>query len=106
MKILKIKNFIGGWFIGNFCPTVLKTKLFEVCYKIHRKNEKWPVHFHKIATEYNYLIKGRMKIKNKILKKGDIFIIYPNEVADPIFLEKCEVIVIKVPSVKNDKYDA
>ena len=43
-------------------------------------------------------------IKNKILKSGDIFIIYPYEVADPIFLEDCEVLCIKTPSIPSDKY--
>lgn len=46
-----------------------------------------------------------MKIQNKILKKGDIFILYPYETADPIFLEDCEVMVVKTPSVKKDKYN-
>ena len=106
MKILKIEDYIGGWFIGNFTPSVLKTKLFEVCYKKHKKNEKWPKHYHKIATEYNYLISGKMRLANKTLKKGDIFIIYPNEIADPVFLQNFEVLVVKIPSKKGDKYNA
>jgi quercetin dioxygenase-like cupin family protein len=104
MKIYKIKNFKDGWFIGNFKPTIFKTKDFEICYKKHKKNEKWPIHYHKIATEYNYLISGKMKIQNKTLKKGDIFVLYPSEVANPIFLEDCELIVVKTPSIKGDKY--
>jgi len=105
MKIDNIKNYTGGWFIGNFKPSIFNTDKFEVCYKIHLKNEKWPKHYHKIATEYNYLISGKMKIQNKILKKGDIFILYPYETADPTFLEDCELIVVKSPSVKKDKYN-
>jgi len=105
MKIDNIKNYKGGWFIGDFKPTTFKTKEFEICYKKHKKNEIWPKHYHKVATEYNYLISGKMKIQNKILKKGNIFILYPNEVADPIFLEDCELIVIKTPSIKKDKYN-
>jgi len=105
MKVLKIKNYKGGWFIGDFKPSILKTDQFEVCYKFHPKGEKWPKHYHKIATEYNYLIRGRMKIKRKILKKGDIFIIYPNEIVDPVFMEDCEVLIVKTPSIKGDKYN-
>lgn len=29
---------------------------------------------------------------------------YPNDVAVPEFLTDCEVIVVKTPSVKGDKY--
>lgn len=104
MKIIK-ESFVGGWFVGDFEPTAYKTKDFEVCYKIHDQNEKWPSHYHKIATEINYLMKGKMIIQGKELVAGDVFIIEKNEVADPIFVEKCEIIVIKIPSVKNDKYN-
>lgn len=104
MKTYKLENFKDGWFIGNFMPSVFKTENFEVCYKIHYKNEKWPVHLHKISTEINYLIRGKMKIQNKTIVKGDIFVLEPNEIADPIFLEDCELIVVKTPSVVGDKY--
>jgi len=105
MKVVKINKFNGGWFIGNFKPSVLNTDLFEVCIKYHPKDQKWPAHYHKVATEYNYLISGKMKIQNKTLKKGDIFILYPNEIADPVFLEDCEVLVVKTPSIIGDKYN-
>jgi hypothetical protein len=105
MKILKMENMIKGWFVGDFEPTAYKTKDFEVCYKIHEKNEKWPVHYHKIATEINYLIRGTMTINNKFLKTGDVFVLLPEEIADPTFHERCELIVIKTPSVIGDKYE-
>ena len=45
-----------------------------------------------------------MTIQGKILKPGDVFILKPGETADPSFQTKCELIVVKTPSVKNDKY--
>jgi quercetin dioxygenase-like cupin family protein len=105
MKIQRIEEMYEGWFIGDFEPTVCKTKDFEVCYKVHKKNEKWPVHYHKIATEINYLIRGSMTIQGKMLKEGDIFILEPGEIADPVFHENCELIVVKKPSVKDDKFE-
>ena len=39
------------------------------------------------------------------LTAGQVFILEPWEVADPIFLEDCKVLVIKTPSVKGDKYE-
>jgi len=105
MKIDHITNFKDGWFLGAFEPSVFKTDLVEVCYKKHYKNEIWPKHYHKIATEINYIINGCMSIQGIQLNKGDIFTIYPNEIADPIFLDNCELIVVKIPSVKGDKYN-
>ena len=105
MKIDKIDDMVGGWFIGDFEPSTLKRKDFEVGYKFHKKGEQWPVHYHKIGTEITYLIRGKMIIQNQLLTSGDVFTIYPNEIADPQFLEDCEVVIIKTPSVPGDKYN-
>jgi len=100
-----LSYFKGGWFIGNFSPSLLKTDQFEVCYKYHAKGEAWPAHYHKLGTEYNLLVRGRMKMHDKILEAGTLFILSPMEVADPEFLEDCEVLIIKTPSSPGDKYE-
>ena len=93
-----------GWFIGDFEPTAWKTKDFEVSYRVHKKGEKWDYHYHKIATEINLLTSGHMKMCGKEIVAGDIFVVHPMEIADPIFYEDCEVVCIKVPSIPGDKY--
>lgn len=105
MKLEKFENMKGGWFVGNFLPTAWHTENFEVCYKTHTKGEKWPRHFHKISTEINLLIEGRMIIQDKEIVSGDIFILEPWELADPVFLEDCKLVIIKTPSSTNDKYE-
>lgn len=104
MKVYKMSDMIGGWFIGDFEPTTFNTENFEVCYKQHPKGEEWDTHYHKISTEINYIIRGEMMINDDLLKEGDIFILEPNEVSKPEFLTDCELIVVKTPSAKNDKY--
>jgi len=104
MDIIKMETMMGGWFIGNFEPSAYKTDQFEVCYKHHLKGEKWDVHYHKEGTEINYLVNGKMIIQNKELNTGDIFILKPYEIADPIFVEDCTVLIVKTPSVSGDKY--
>ena len=104
MKLDRLERMIGGWFVGNFDPSVLRTPDFEVGYKFHPKGEKWDKHYHKKGVEITYLVRGKMQIQNKILTSGDIFIIFPNEVADPVFLEDCEVVIVKSPSIIGDKY--
>jgi hypothetical protein len=102
MKINRIENMKGGWFIGNFEPSVYKTDQFEVSYKTHHKGEKWDFHYHTQVTEINYLVKGQMVIQNTLLNTGDIFVLEPYEIADPEFITDCELVVIKTPSA-NDK---
>jgi len=64
-----------------------------------------PAHYHKEAVEYNVLIEGKMKVHNKIILPGDIFIFNQYEVADPEFLSDCKVVCIKLPSNPSDKYE-
>jgi len=94
-----------GWFIGNFEPSVLKTEDFEVGILTHTKGEIWAPHIHKISTEYNVLISGKMIIRDQVIEPGMIFILEPNEIGNPIFLEDCTVVTVKTPSVIGDKYN-
>ena len=38
------------------------------------------------------------------MEAGDIFILEPFEIADPEFLEDCDLVIIKTPSLPGDKY--
>ena len=105
MKIYKLKDMERGWFIGDFEPSVLKSADFEVAYLYHHAGQEWPSHFHSKAIEYNLLVKGKMRINGIEIKEKDIFVIDKNEVAEPEFLENCEIVCVKVPSVKNDKFN-
>jgi quercetin dioxygenase-like cupin family protein len=104
MKTHQLKDFWRGWFIGNFEPSLLKTEQFEVGYLHHPKGEQWPDHYHKLGTEYNLLVKGRMTICGETINEGEIFVIDPLEVASPEFLEDCYIVCIKSPGPKGDKY--
>lgn len=104
MKIFDIKDMQRGWFVGNFFPSVLHTELFEVGVKSFLRDESHQNHYHKIATEINYISKGTVKINDEILTAGKIFIIYPGDPSDINFLEDTEIFVIKFPSVIGDKF--
>jgi quercetin dioxygenase-like cupin family protein len=104
MEIYKISDFKGGWFVGDFEPTVYKNREFEAGFKVHLKDEVWPKHYHKDSLEINYLVSGKMLIQGKELNSGDVFVIRPGEIADPIFIEECKVFIIKTPSIPGDKF--
>ena len=105
MKRYRIEDMKGGWFVGNFEPTAYKTKAAEVCLKHHPKGEVWPSHYHAVATEINLLFRGNMRLNGNLLREGDVFVIEPGEVATPVFLSDCEIVVVKVPSLSNDKFE-
>lgn len=103
MQKFKLEDTIGGWFIGNFEKAAYKTKGLEVSFKQHRKGESYGWHYHEHLDEINLLVRGRMKIQGEELFSGDIFILSPMELADPEFLEDCDVVCVKVPNFTNDK---
>jgi quercetin dioxygenase-like cupin family protein len=100
-----ISEFYRGWFIGNFEPSLLKTDQFEVSLLNHTRGEQWAKHYHAVATEYNVLIKGHMKINGVEMTAGDVFVLEPGEVAEPEFLEDCQLVCVKTPSLPGDKYE-
>jgi quercetin dioxygenase-like cupin family protein len=104
MKVGKLKDTYRGWVIGDFEPSLLRTTDFEVGVLHHPKGEKWSAHYHKVATEYNILVSGSMRLCDIELVAGDTFILEPYEIADPIFHEDCTIVCIKVPSDTKDKY--
>lgn len=103
MELFKLNNMKGGWFVGNFSPTAYNTSEFEVAYKFHKAGERWETHYHEKITEINYMIRGKMTLQNTEINSGDIFVLHPYEIANPVFIEDCEMIVVKTPSVVGDK---
>lgn len=103
MKLSRLEDTVGGWFVGNFPQAAFQTDACEVSYKYHQKGEIWPTHYQEKVMEINLMVRGQMKIQNKILLPGDIFIIYPYEIADPEFITDCEVVCVKIPGITNDK---
>jgi len=104
MRKVKMRSMKGGWFIGNFEPSVYKTSACEVCYKEHHKGARWAKHFHTV-TEINYLIAGSMEINGELITAGEIFVIEPYEEIKPVFLSDCSLIVVKIPGKLNDKHE-
>ena len=93
-----------GWLVGHFTPSILRTDMFEVAYMRHKKGEYWPPHVHSEISEYNVLIRGKMKMNNDLISEGEIFNIPKNMLTKAVFLEDCEVLFIKTPSVPSDKH--
>jgi len=104
MKIYHESDMTKGWIIGDFLPCVIPSKYFEVGLKRYKKNEFEQSHTHKIATEITMVIEGSAKMNEKILEKGTIILIEPGESTNFLALEDTITMVIKTPSIPNDKY--
>jgi anti-sigma factor ChrR (cupin superfamily) len=103
LQVERIDNFIAGWFIGNFEPTIYQTKDFEVAIKYFSKGDTEPSHKQIIATEITGVINGVISINNQEFQKGDLIRILPGEYADFKCLEDCSLVCVKFPSDPSDK---
>ena len=102
-NILPFQSYIRGWLIGDFEPSIVRTKDFEVGILTHKAGEKWPFHYHAHLDEINLLIKGEMRINNCNVSAGDVFVFNKNMISCPIFIEDCTVLCVKIPSLPKDK---
>lgn len=105
MKVGNLDSMIGGWFIGNFEPSLFKTNDCEVAVKWYKKGDYEGRHYHKIATEYTVIVNDRVKMNGVEYGPGSIIMMESNEVTDFECLEDGTVnVVVKIPGVNDDKY--
>lgn len=102
-KTYNLKDFVRGWIIGDFEPSIIRRKDIEIGLLSHKKDEIWPYHIHNETEEINVLISGLMKVNERIIRPNEIFIFPKGVLSCPIFLEDCKVLCIKHPSNPNDK---
>ncbi len=105
MRQARIENMVKGWFVGNFEPTLIKTRDVEVAVKEYRKGNKEDRHYHKEATEITVICSGRVRMNGIEYVKGDIIVIEPLESTDFEVLEDAVTSVVKYPGASNDKYE-
>lgn len=100
-----IQDFVRGWFVGDFEPTLIKTRDVEVAVKEYRKGDREGRHYHKEATEITVICSGRVRMNGIEYGKGDIILIEPLESTDFEALEASTTTVVKYPGAGNDKYE-
>ena len=104
MKIYNLNEMNGGWFIGDFEPSIFRQKDFEVGIKYYTAGVKERLHVNKVSTEITVVISGRIQMANIILKKGEIIVLNPNDESEFEALEDSALAIVKFPSVPSDKY--
>lgn len=106
MELFKLEKMVKGWFIGDFSPSLLPTKDFEIACKDYKAGDYEEKHIHRISKEFTVITGGKVIMNGKHYIKGDIVVIAPGEATDFKAITDASTVVIKVPSVKGDKYPA
>lgn len=104
MTIFEHKEMFKGWFVGDFEPTGFRTEHCEVAVRSYVAGEQEPWHYHKIGTEITYVISGKVVMAEKTVEAGQGIVLEPNEGSAFTALEDSLLCIVKVPSVKGDKY--
>lgn len=104
MQIFRLENMKSGWFIGAFEPSVCFTAACEVAVKKYKKGSLETAHYHAKATEITLILEGSAIMCNQQMGSGDIICLDPFEVTSFEALTDVVTVVIKLPSVADDKY--
>ncbi len=99
-----LSNFTGGWLIGHFEPALIASDDIEVAVKKYRAGDLEKSHHHQIATEYTVIASGRVRMNDREYQSGGIIRIDPGHSTDFEALEDTVTVVLKTPSVPNDKF--
>lgn len=104
MKHGRLDEMVKGWFVGDFEPTLFRTKACEVGVKRYRAGDCEAAHVHRVAGEITLILDGRVRMLGKEWTEGDIVLLDPGEPTAFEALTDAVCVVVKIPSVIGDKY--
>lgn len=104
MNKFDLKDFIKGWFVGNFNPSIIKTNDVEVAVKRYKAGDYESSHYHKVATEITVIVSGEVEMNGIKYFTDDIIVIDPLTRTDFKCLTDVVTVVVKHPGASNDKY--
>lgn len=104
MRKARLEDMKGGWFVGAFFPTALKTDAAEVGVKHYLAGQSERRHYHKIATEVTVIVVGEVEMNGERYAAGQIIVIEPGDVTDFKAVTNATTAVVKIPGALNDKY--
>ena len=100
----RLQDFTGGWVVGHFDPALIASDDVEVAIKCYAAGTREPRHHHKVAVEYTIVVHGRVRMNDREYGDGEIIRIEPGHSTDFTALRDTTTVVIKSPSVPDDKY--
>lgn len=103
-RTFPLSEFKGGWLVGHFEPALIASDDIEVAVKCYQAGDLEQSHHHKVATEYTVIASGRVRMNDHEYGAGEIIRIEPGHSTDFEALENTVTVVLKTPSVPNDKF--
>ncbi len=105
MKSFKLDAFSRGWICGDFYPSIIKNKNFEIGIRSYKKGEILDDHYHKELLELTVVVMGSISINGNTYSEDDIILIEKGEICHmEILSNNCKLVFIKTPSLPNDKF--
>jgi hypothetical protein len=101
-----------GWFFGHFMDEpLLQSGLVEVAWQQvpNLKPSSDQRHLHRRTVEINVVVRGHVRLKiNDVqhdLHEGDFYVVWPESVVSDVATDsQAEVLVVRAPSVPDDKF--
>ena len=104
MKHARLESMVKGWFVGDFEPSVLRSKDVEVAVKHYRAGDHEAEHHHRLGTEVTLVVSGTVTMMGRTWEAGDIIVIEPGEATSFTAVTDATNVVVKLPSITGDKY--
>ena len=104
MEKFDLDKMTRGWFVGDFEPTIIKTKHCEVGVKFYTAGTIESAHYHSKAEEVTVVVAGKVRMNDVILGAGDIVKVLTDEVVEFEALEDSTTVIYKTASVAGDKF--
>ena len=104
MNDVKLRDFVGGWLVGSFSPSLFSRDDIEVGVKILTKGFVDEAHYHKESNEYNVLLKGSLMQNGVVIEEGSILLFRSGEIAKVSAITDALILVIRDGSGVGDKY--
>ncbi len=106
MRRHRLSDYTRGWFVGDFEPSIIRTKDFECTVRRYQAGDSEARHVHKVADEITVIVSGIFKMNGETLVADDIVHLSPGDAADFECIESGTTMCVKTPSVIGDKYPA
>ncbi len=104
MKHATLAQMVRGWFIGDFEPSILRNVDCEVAVRRYDAGDIEALHHHRVASEITVIISGEVEMLGRRWTEGDVVLVEPGEATAFRALSRAVCVVVKTPSVVDDKY--
>jgi len=71
MKKSNLSDFVRGWIVGNFSPT-LYDKDYEIGFKFYKNGDYEKSHKHDLSDEVTIVLYGQVEMNGDLYSEGDI----------------------------------